>query len=192
MPKPLMVVSITREIRDNSIYPGLAKACTELLSGTDDDRAASRLALHVSSEGGSMIEALRVHEFLRQLPFAVTTVGVGRVESAACTLYLAGHRRLATTMTEFYFHGGVIRTGASCAYAEWESFFTHVINVKGQQIEVIAKTLNRSTEEIEEWMLRGRGFTAPQALEAGIVHELITEPFWKGQDIRFIELDNKD
>lgn len=192
MAKPLYVFRVAKEIRDDAIYPTLAKACADLLTGTDEDRASSRLALHISCPGGSFIEALRVHDFLRQLPFPVTTIGVGRVESAACTLFLAGQRRLATPLTNFYFHGGLFRSGATYIYAEWESLFEHVIELKRQQREAIGRILNRAPDEIEDWMIRGRGFTAPQALEAGIVHEIVDEPFWKGQDVKFIEPDNKD
>jgi ATP-dependent Clp protease, protease subunit len=60
------------------------------------------LALH--SPGGCVSDAIAIHNYLVGLPVEIITYNVGSVSSMAVPVYLAGKRRIASSMSTFMLH----------------------------------------------------------------------------------------
>jgi ATP-dependent protease ClpP protease subunit len=62
------------------------------------------LYLLMSSDGGSIEEALSLYNLISTLPTTVTTVNMGQIASAGLLPFLAGDKRLACQHSYFHFH----------------------------------------------------------------------------------------
>ena len=62
------------------------------------------LTLVFSSEGGSTVEGISLHNFIRALPVPIRIHGAGSIASIAVPIFCAGHRRTCGEFSRFFFH----------------------------------------------------------------------------------------
>ena len=60
--------------------------------------------IYIHSNGGDGDTACAIYDLIQNCGKQVTTIGIGRVESAGLYSLLAGHKRLAFPRTIFYYH----------------------------------------------------------------------------------------
>jgi ATP-dependent protease ClpP protease subunit len=96
-------LSEARERFSEEITPASSGALLERMS-THARNGIERVVLDVSSPGGEVASAMRLHRALRASDFELVTRNVGEVASMGNLLFLAGDTRLAMRGTTFLLH----------------------------------------------------------------------------------------
>lgn len=191
MRKKFMVFDLFGDIERDKIAPDkeqkpctvhkLTKQFDDLIQGDSSRRDGFQPILRINSHGGSTEQAISLYVYLRQLPASLTTFGLGFVGSAAVYIFLAGERRLCTPETDFHIHGGVYTI--EVPHAELD---TEYRAVKARQ-ELIKKiVIERTTVKpriLARWMDHGAHLDAQDALQYGLVHEIVSTPIFQGEDV---------
>jgi ATP-dependent Clp protease, protease subunit len=139
---------------------------------------ASEIELHMSTEGGNMTAGFALYFFLKSLPLPLTTHNIGSVESVGVPIFLAGQKRYACPGTRFLVHplhwgfGNLVAADHS-RVSEWRD----CLDFDAERYLMI---FDEATEgggaraNIRDNLYgNARIFDAAQALEAGIVHEVM-------------------
>ena len=156
----------------------------ELRSWTNEIRKLAdhdhdeKVVLRISSSGGSSPTALQILGFLQQIPQHLTTVGLGKVDSAAITIFLAGDRRLITPYTSFFIHESKhdfheIPSSQLRERTEHALFQEEL----AKNFFVSQTTISRKT--LDKWYIEGKCLSPEEAKEIGLVHEIVTESIFK-------------
>ena len=147
---------------------------SSVLSGDETERKAQKLIFLISSRGGSSEESLRIYAYLANLPVEVVTVGVGLVESAAVTVYLAGRQRLATPTTSLIHEGRTSFKGV--AISKLVKMAHSCLAYERTTAEIIAKATG-DKRKARRWLRSEHLLSSQEAKSAGIVHEISEELF---------------
>ena len=91
-------VLFSRQINDATVNELVAKLNEISKRGHD-------IYLLLNSSGGNVHAGIHCYNMLRALPTHLTTHNVGRVDSIANAIFLAGEKRFATASAIFMFHG---------------------------------------------------------------------------------------
>jgi ATP-dependent protease ClpP protease subunit len=139
---------------------------------------ATDIELHMSTEGGNMTAGFALYFFLKSLPLPLTTHNIGSVESVGVPIFLAGQKRYACPGTRFLVHplhwgfGNLVAADHS-RVSEWRDCLDF-------DAERYLKIFDEATEGAgAKADIRGnlygnaRIFDAEQALEAGIVQQVV-------------------
>jgi ATP-dependent Clp protease protease subunit len=142
-----------------------------LLLSAEDPRAD--VALYINSPGGSISAGLGVYDTMRLLPNDVVTVGVGFAASMGQFLLTAGTKgkRYALPHTRVMMHqpsGGIGGTAVDIAIQA-----ENLEHTKRVMHELIAQHTGRTVEQVASDSDRDRWFTAPEALEYGMVDRIV-------------------
>lgn len=166
---------------DEGLVQVFSDRASVLFRNAKERRETIEPVIMIGSQGGSTEAALIVHAFLKQIPFPITTIGIGMVESAAACIYAAGARRLATPDTTFYLHEGACAANAGAS--EFPQIVRNLQNRVARNIALTARATGQPLSVVREWFKRGKTFSARQAVKSGIVHQIVCEPYLKGRSI---------
>jgi ATP-dependent protease ClpP protease subunit len=138
---------------------------------------ATRLELHISTEGGNMTAGFALYFFLKSLPLPLTTWNIGSIESVGVPIFLAGEKRHACPGTRFLVHplhwgfGNLVAADHS-RVSEWRD----CLDFDAERYAAIFDEATASSPNRQDIRphLNGnaRLFTADEALAAGIVHSV--------------------
>ena len=149
----------------------LLGACADLCNEGVRD-----VCLLLSSPGGSVDKTIAAYNVLRGMPFELTTHNIGRVESMANVLFLAGQRRYAAPSSTFLFHGVGFQVGARTRF-DLESLRDRSNSVERDQRKIAAILADRTelqADEIDELFSQTVTKDADYAVAKGIAHEVRT------------------
>ncbi|HPP08197.1 MAG TPA: ATP-dependent Clp protease proteolytic subunit, partial [bacterium] len=135
----------------------------------------SRFTILISSPGGSVFHGLSAYNYLKGIPAEIITHNFGSVDSIGVVLFCAGKARLSVPQARFLLHG------VSVAFRQNENLEEKQLEerLKGlrMDIENIAKIIssnsNKSVSEIINAMLERTTLNPQQAIEWGLVHEIV-------------------
>ena len=150
---------------------GRVRAVPEDLDDTSD------VEFYISSGGGSVNDMLAVYDLmcLVKMNRDIATFGFGKVYSAAVPLLAAGTKgkRYMGRNARLMIHHCSSHTGGS--HLDIQINFDELKKVEELMVGVLVEHSNLSTEEVYEIMSRNtdKFFSAEQALEMGIVDEII-------------------
>jgi ATP-dependent Clp protease protease subunit len=150
---------------------------------------AHKITILLSSNGGDPSSAFTAYNYLRGVSAEITTFNVGNVDSAAATVYCAGHNRYALQGTRFLLHGNssVIPGNTMMDAAALEANLQILKNLNEMTASVIANTTNKKQADIQN-MLRGQTiFTPEEAKTFGLVQEIKTEFMGPGAVMAAVE-----
>ncbi|MBF8756512.1 ATP-dependent Clp protease proteolytic subunit [Pseudomonas guariconensis] len=94
----LHIVHFSGAINANACF-NVQSCCFQALNA-----GATRIRLHISSDGGSTGYGFALFNFLRSLPVPVDTHNLGNVGSMANIMFLAGEQRTAARHSRFLLH----------------------------------------------------------------------------------------
>ena len=143
-----------------------------LLSAEDSD---GDISLYINSPGGSISAGLAVHDTMKLLPNAVSTVAVGFAGSMAQFLLSAGTRgkRFALRHARIMMHqpsGGVGGTTSDVVIQA-----ENIRHVKDLVTRLQSEHTGQPVETVAADSERDRWFTAEQALAYGMVDKIVDQ-----------------
>lgn len=133
------------------------------------------LQLNISSIGGSMPSAITIYNFLKKMPFKITTHNLGEVTSAAVILFLSGTIRTAEKISKFVIHPIKFAMNGDFSYFQVEE----IQQTLNADVKNYASIVNHETNSLNgiynvENILKGSSIALlPElALKCGIITQL--------------------
>jgi ATP-dependent Clp protease, protease subunit len=138
---------------------------------------AHKITILLSSNGGDPSSAFMGYNYLRGVSAEITTFNVGNVDSAAATLYCAGHNRYALPGTRFLIHGNasVIQGNTMMDAAALEANLQILKNLNEMTATVIANTTKQKQIDVQEMLRTQTILTPEEAKKFGLVQEIKTD-----------------
>lgn len=136
-----------------------------------------KITLYITSGGGDLQVAFAFYDLVKLRGLSLTTIALGRVESAAVFVLLSGKRRKATKHSIIALHlpHRTFEESACLSQKDFVSYLKGMIRLQDQMVNIISAETQFSREgavsslEAEQW------FTAPEAQEIDFVHEIVHE-----------------
>jgi ATP-dependent Clp protease protease subunit len=142
------------------------------LESMDPDRD---IVIYINSPGGSFTALTAVYDTMRFVKPDVQTVCMGQAASAAAVLLAAGTpgKRLALPNARILIHQPAMAEGGGQA-TDVEIQANEILRMRALLEEMIAKHTGRPVEQVRQDIERDKILTAEQALEYGIIDQVIS------------------
>jgi ATP-dependent Clp protease protease subunit len=144
----------------------------------------SQINLYINSPGGNVYAGLAIYDAMQMIQAPVSTVAVGVSASMGTALLTAGAhgKRYALPHATIHMHP---TGGGSKGYTEDVRIATREQErIQTQPFHLIGKHSGHSWKEIEEYFLRDKFMSAPEAREFGLIDEVL------GDTSNVVILDN--
>jgi ATP-dependent Clp protease protease subunit len=195
---PMVIESTGRGERAYDIYSLLLKERIIFLGTGINDQIANlivaqllwldsqdperEISVYINSPGGIIYHGLAVYDTMQQVRAPVRTVAVGVTASMGTMLLAAGTegRRYALPHATIHMHpaGG----GAQGYAPDVEIQYKELQRMQNLLHQLLAKHTKQTVEKIADDFDRDRWMSAEQAVEYGIVDEVLMVPEEKGED----------
>lgn len=141
--------------------------------------------LIIDSNGGQVIPALTLYDFIKSLPISVTGIVNGKCHSAALLILAACKKRLSLRHSQFFFH----EISYPCKVddqIDLEEFFKEQLKIQKNTFEYVYKIQQQefglSMQKIKELARNGKEYNiklfAEEVLKYNVIHEIIEKiPF---------------
>ena len=195
---PMVIESTGRGERAYDIYSLLLKERIIFLGTGINDQIANlivaqllwldsqdperEISVYINSPGGIIYHGLAVYDTMQQVRAPVRTVAVGVTASMGTMLLAAGTtgRRYALPHATIHMHpaGG----GAQGYAPDVEIQYKELQRMQNLLHELLAKHTGQEVEKVADDFDRDRWMSAEEAVEYGIVDEVLMLPEEKGED----------
>ena len=141
------------------------------LEAEDPDKDIS---LYINSPGGLSYAGMAIYDVMQHVRPEVSTICVGMGMSAAAMILCGGApgKRLALPSAKVMIHQG--SAGAKGAPRDMEIHLREVLATTKRMAQIIAHHSGRSVDQVESDIDRDYFMTAQEALEYGLIDEVIT------------------
>ena len=136
-----------------------------------DSEATSDIYIYINSPGGSVTSGLAIYDTMNYIKSNVNTIGMGLCASMGAFLLSSGNRRFALPNCEVMIHEPL--GGASGQASDIKIVSDQILKVKKQINKILAKNTKKSIQRIEKDTLKDFYMTAQEALDYGIIDEII-------------------
>lgn len=149
------------------------RICAQLLLLSAED-ARRDISLYINSPGGSVSAGLAIMDTMRLIPNDVSTLAMGLAASMGQFLLSAGARgkRFALPHARVLMHQGSAGIGGTAVDIEIQA--QNLEHVRDTVLGLIAEHTGQPVSRIEADSRRDRWFTAQEAVEYGLVDEVIS------------------
>ncbi|ESZ95958.1 ATP-dependent Clp protease proteolytic subunit [Sclerotinia borealis F-4128] len=188
-PVPYITETIERIICLNGeVNSSLSAAVVAQLLYLESDAPEKAITLYINSPGGSVTAGLAIYDTMTYIKSPVSTVCVGQAASMGSLLLCGGEpgKRFCLPHSSIMIHqpsGGYSGQATDIAIHA-----TEILRVRQSLNEIYKRHLTKehSLEEIERMMERDKFLSAQEALDMGIVDEILDrrEPEGKKEDIK--------
>jgi ATP-dependent Clp protease protease subunit len=143
-----------------------------VLESTDPDRD---IVLYINSPGGSFTALTAIYDTMQYIKPHITTVCLGQAASAAAVLLAAGSpgKRLALPNARVLIHQPAMEGGGYAQASDIEIHANELIRMREWLELTIAHHTGRDIELVRKDIERDKILTAQQALEYGIVDQVL-------------------
>ncbi|MFF8833381.1 ATP-dependent Clp protease proteolytic subunit [Streptomyces sp. NPDC015131] len=164
------IIFLAVEIDDTSANDVMAQLMC--LEGADPDRDIS---IYINSPGGSFTALTAIYDTMQFVKPDIQTVCIGQAASAAAVLLAAGTpgKRMALPHARVLIHQPSGGTGRE-QLSDLEIAANEILRMRSQLEEMLAKHSTQPIEKIRDDIERDKILTAQQALEYGIVDQVVT------------------
>jgi ATP-dependent Clp protease, protease subunit len=133
------------------------------------------IEIYINSPGGSFTALTAIYDTMRYIKPDVRTVCLGQAASAAAVILAAGTKgkRLALPNSRILIHQPATEGGYGQS-SDIEIQAREILRIRSLMEEMLATDTGKSTEEISRDIERDKYLTAEQALEYGIIDEVLT------------------
>ena len=186
---PYVIEQTNRGERSYDIFSRLLKDRIIFLGDEIDDSTANLVVaqmlflemedpdkdimLYINSPGGSITAGMAIYDTMRYLKCEVSTVCIGMAASMAAFLLAAGAKgkRKALPHAEVMIHQPL--GGARGQATDIQIHAEQILRVKKMMNELLAQNTGKPLKTIEKDVERDHFLTAEQALDYGIIDEII-------------------
>ncbi len=133
------------------------------------------ISIYINSPGGSVYAGLAMYDTIKHVKNEVVTINVGLAASAASLLLSSGTKgkRYALPNSYSMIHQPLISGGLEGQATDIEIEAKHMILLKNQFAEIIAKTSGQKLEKVKEDFERNYYMTATDSKKYGLVDEVM-------------------
>ncbi|KIF74425.1 Clp protease ClpP [Streptomyces sp. 150FB] len=130
--------------------------------------------LYINSPGGSVTAGMAVYDTMQYIPNDVVTIGMGMAASMGQFLLTGGTagKRFALPNTDILMHQGSAGIGGTASDIKIQA--QQLLRTKKRMAEITARHTGQSEETIIRDGDRDRWFTAEEAVEYGIIDEIMS------------------
>ena len=142
------------------------------LNSNEPDRD---IHLYLNTPGGSVYAGLGIYDTMQYIQPKVSTICTGLAASMASVLLCAGEkgRRCALPHARVMIHQPM--GGADGQATDMEITVREILKLKKELYEIIAKHSGQPFEQVEKDSDRDHWFTAEEALQYGMIDEVLTK-----------------
>ena len=137
--------------------------------------AERQIDIYINSPGGSFTALTAIYDTMRYIKPDVSTVCLGQAASAAAVILAAGTKgkRLALPNSRILIHQPATEGGYGQS-SDIEIQAREILRIRSLMEDMLATDTGRSTEEVSRDIERDKYLTAEQALEYGIIDEVLS------------------
>lgn len=170
----------SRLLRDNIIFIGtpiddnVANLVTAQLLFLEAEDPEKDVSLYINSPGGVVTAGMAIYDTMQFIRPHVATICVGQAASIAAVLLSAGTpgKRFALPNSRVLIHQPTMG-GLSGQATDIDIHAREILRVRANLNEIMAKHTGQAIEKVEHDMERDFWMGAHQALEYGIIDEII-------------------
>jgi ATP-dependent Clp protease protease subunit len=133
------------------------------------------IEIYINSPGGSFTALTAIYDTMRYIKPDVRTVCLGQAASAAAVILAAGTKgkRLALPNSRILIHQPATEGGYGQS-SDIEIQAREILRIRSLMEEMLATDTGKTTDEVSHDIERDKYLTAEQALEYGIIDEVLT------------------
>ncbi|MFJ1701853.1 ATP-dependent Clp protease proteolytic subunit [Kitasatospora sp. NPDC088346] len=142
------------------------------LESMDPDR---EIQMYINSPGGSFTALTAIYDTMQYVKPDITTVCMGQAASAAAVLLAAGTpgKRMALPNARILIHQPYTETGRG-QVSDLEIQAKEIFRMREQLEEMLAKHSKKPVEQVRDDIERDKILTAEEALEYGLIDQIIS------------------
>ncbi|MBN1124640.1 MAG: ATP-dependent Clp protease proteolytic subunit [Sedimentisphaerales bacterium] len=142
----------------------------------DNLKRGQEISLYINSPGGSVDDTMAIYDTMRFISSPVATYCIGRAQSGAAVVLAAGTKgkRFALPHAKIMLHqpwGGVTGQAEDIRIQAEE-----IIKARKMMNDVLSRHTGTDIEKLERETERDKFMTAREALEYGLIDEVLAEP----------------
>jgi ATP-dependent Clp protease protease subunit len=144
-----------------------------VLSREDPDRG---IQMYINSPGGQIYAGMAIYDTMKMIPNKISTVAVGFTASFGTVLLAAGAKgqRFALPNATIHLHQPLGGTQGQASDIEIQA--REILRLKSMLTEILAESTGKSLEVIQHDTERDFFLSARQAVEYGIVDQVLEPP----------------
>jgi ATP-dependent Clp protease, protease subunit len=133
------------------------------------------IEIYINSPGGSFTALTAIYDTMRYIKPDVRTVCLGQAASAAAVILAAGTKgkRLALPNSRILIHQPATEGGYGQS-SDIEIQAREILRIRALMEQMLAEDTGKSTDEVSRDIERDKYLTAEQALDYGIIDEVLT------------------
>ena len=133
------------------------------------------IEIYITSPGGSFTALTAIYDTMRYIKPDVRTVCLGQAASAAAVILAAGTKgkRLALPNSRILIHQPATEGGYGQS-SDIEIQAREILRIRSLMEQMLAEDTGKTTDEVSRDIERDKYLTADQALEYGIIDEVLT------------------
>jgi ATP-dependent Clp protease, protease subunit len=164
------IIFLGVQVDDASANDVMAQLLT--LESMDPDRD---ITVYINSPGGSFTALTAIYDTMQYVKPEIQTVCIGQAASAAAVLLAAGTKgkRLALPNARILIHQPYTETGRA-DLNDLEIQANEILRMRTLLEELLARHTGRTEEQVRDDIERDKILTAAQALDYGIVDQVLT------------------
>jgi ATP-dependent Clp protease protease subunit len=162
------IIFLDREFTDETASATVMQLQTLSSKSQEED-----ITMWINSPGGSCTAGLAIYDTMQMIPNDIKTIVIGEACSMGAFMLSAGTKgkRFATQNSWVMIH--MVSSGARGTVADMEITMKQSLDIDRKLAEQMAVHCGRSYEEIKEATTRDKWLTPQDAVEFGLVDEII-------------------
>ena len=164
------IVMLSEEVNDTTA--SLVVAQLLFLEAQDPDKD---IQFYINSPGGSVSAGLAIYDTMRYVKPDVSTICIGMAASMGAFLLSSGAKgkRIALPNSEIMIHQPSGGSRGQCTDIQIQA--EQILKIKQRLNAILAENTGKTVEEVERDCERDHFMTAQEALEYGIIDQVITK-----------------
>lgn len=156
----------------NHVTASLVIAQMLFLESEDPDK---EISFYINSPGGSITDGMAIVDTMNYIKCPVSTICIGMAASMGSVLLACGAKgkRYATPNSEILIHQPLISGGLAGQTTEIKIHADHMVKTREKLNKLLSEKTGQSLEQIEKDTERDHYMTAQEALEYGLIDEII-------------------
>ncbi|MBI1216780.1 MAG: hypothetical protein GC185_13305 [Alphaproteobacteria bacterium] len=151
-------------------------ACASLLylNSPASGNPTDPITVHVNSPGGSVLAGLAIYDTMRSIAAPIKTVGYGMQASMGSILLVAGDERWMTRSSKYMIHQPLGGNGQSTQQTDMVISADLITRLREDLTDIYVRHTGLKHEFWDKVLERDTWLTADQALEMGVISEIVT------------------